>query len=127
MELIDNLTGNLGINEEQAKGGAGLIFDLAKKKLGDTDFSRIEAVVPGMNDLLQSMPSSSFFSKAISSIGLSFGCGQGKFGDLAHLIGSFSKMGLDAGMVEKFLPIILSFVQSKGGDELKNLLAGVLK
>ena len=30
-------------------------------------------------------------------------------------------------MVGKFLPVILSFVQSKGGDQVKNLLAGALK
>jgi len=29
--------------------------------------------------------------------------------------------------VGKFIPVLLSFVQSKGGDSVKNLLAGALK
>ena len=33
MELIDQLTSNLGVNETQAKGGAGLLFKLAKDGL----------------------------------------------------------------------------------------------
>jgi hypothetical protein len=34
---------------------------------------------------------------------------------------------MDGGMVGKFLPIILQFVQSKGGDSVKALLEKVLK
>jgi hypothetical protein len=30
-------------------------------------------------------------------------------------------------MIGKFIPVILSLVQSKGGDAVKNLLAGALK
>ena len=33
MELIQQLVSSLGVNEDQAKGGAGLLFNLAKDKL----------------------------------------------------------------------------------------------
>lgn len=33
MELIQQLVSNLGVSEDQAKGGAGLLFNLAKDKL----------------------------------------------------------------------------------------------
>jgi hypothetical protein len=52
-----------------------------------------------------------------------FGGGSG----LAGLAGGFSKLGLDSGMIGKFLPIILSFVQSKGGGGVKTILEKVLK
>ena len=35
MELIQQLTQGLNIKEEQAEGGAGLIFKMAQEKLGD--------------------------------------------------------------------------------------------
>jgi len=39
MELIELITQNLGVREDQAKGGAGSLFNLAKEKLGESDFS----------------------------------------------------------------------------------------
>jgi hypothetical protein len=34
---------------------------------------------------------------------------------------------MDSGMVGKFIPIVLSFVQAKGGGGVKDLLEKVLK
>jgi hypothetical protein len=51
----------------------------------------------------------------------------GGAGGLTSLAGGFSKLGLDAGMIGKFVPIILSFVQSKGGNAVKGILEKVLK
>ena len=64
---------------------------------------------------------------ALGGLASSLGGGAGKLGDLASLAGGFSKLGLDSDMVGKFIPVILSFVQAKGGDTIKNLLGGVLK
>jgi len=36
MELIEQLAKNLGVSEEAAKGGSGLLFQMAKEKLGST-------------------------------------------------------------------------------------------
>jgi hypothetical protein len=41
MELVSMLTQTLGVNDSQAKGGAGLLFGLAKEKLGG-DFGQVE-------------------------------------------------------------------------------------
>lgn len=126
MELVSMLTQTLGVNESQAKGGAGLLFGLAKEKLGG-DFGQVEAAVPGMGDLLSAAPVGGGLGSALGGLAQAVGGGAGQLGGLASLAGGFSKLGLDAGMVGKFLPVILSFVQSKGGDQVKNLLAGALK
>ena len=34
MELVEQLVKNLGVSEEAAKGGSGLIFNMVKDKLG---------------------------------------------------------------------------------------------
>ncbi|MDX1764807.1 MAG: DUF2780 domain-containing protein, partial [bacterium] len=52
MELLNMLVQNLGVNEEQAKGGAGLLFKMAKEKLGDGDFSQIASAVPEMDEMI---------------------------------------------------------------------------
>ena len=62
--------------------------------------------------------------------GLAGALGGGKAGglaDLASLAGGFSQLKLDPQLIGKFIPVILGFVQSKGGQEAVKLLAGVLK
>ena len=128
MELLSQLTQSLGIDEHQAKGGAGLLFKIAKEKLGAGDFSKVAEAVPGVDDLVQSAPEGGGgLGSAMGGIASALGGDAGKLGGLASLAGGFSSLKLDSGMIGKFIPIILSFVQSKGGDSVKNLLGSVLK
>jgi hypothetical protein len=121
MELVDLLTKNLGVSETQAQGGAGLLFKLAKAKLGGTDFSKVSAAVPGIDSLIGAAPTGG--GGMLGGLAKLFGGGGG----LAGLAGGFSKLGLDKSMISKFIPIILSFVQSKGGAGVKTLLEKALK
>jgi len=127
MELIQQLVSSLGVDEEQAKVGAGLLFKLAKDKLGTGEFSQVADVVPGINELIGSAPESGGLLGAIGGLASAFGGKAGGLGELANLAGGFSKLGLDSGMIGKFVPIILAFVQAKGGDIIKTLLEQVLK
>ncbi len=127
MELIGELTKNLGVSETQAKGGAGLIFNLAKDKLGSDDFSKVSSAVPGIDEMMGTAPASK--GGALGALGgLASGCGgkTGGLGALASLAGGFSKLGMDGSMVGKFAPVILSFVKSKGGDGVKGILEKAL-
>jgi hypothetical protein len=138
MELINQLTQQLGINQQQASGGLGLIMSLAKQKLGG-DFGSLAQHLPGAENLIQSAPQSSGAAAAVGggiggalgSIGGLFGGktggALGQLGNLALLAGGFKQLGLDAGMIGKFAPIVLNFFQSTGGDAAKGLLEKVLK
>jgi hypothetical protein len=127
MELIDQLVKNLGVSEEAAKGGSGLIFNMAKEKLGAGDFGKVASALPGITDLMKSAPESGGVLGGIGKLASGFGGGAGQLGNLASLAGGFSKLGLDSGMIGKFIPIILTFAQSKGGDVVKSLLQKALK
>ena len=48
MEIIQELTKTLGIKEDQAKGGAGLLFKLVKDKLDSGSFSQVSNAIPGI-------------------------------------------------------------------------------
>jgi len=125
VELIKMITSQLGVTEEQAKGGAGLLLSLAKGKLGEQDFAKIAKTVPGADDLLSQIPSGGIggmlggLAKKVT--------GGGGLADLASLAGGFKKLGLESDMVGKFVPIVVSFVQSRGGDAVKGLLEKALK
>jgi hypothetical protein len=127
MELVDQLVKNLGVSEEAAKGGSGLIFNMAKEKLGAGDFGKVASAIPGITDLMKSAPESGGVLGGIGKLASGFGGGAGQLGNLASLAGGFSKLGLDSGMIGKFIPIILTFAQSKGGDVVKSLLQKALK
>lgn len=126
LELVQVLTSQLGVQEEQAKGGAGLLFELAKSKLADDQFSQISQYVPGMNEMLGAAPKAGGMASALGGLASAMGAPAG-VGNLAALAGGFSKLGLNTGMLNQFIPIILSYVQSKGGAGASQLLAQVLK
>lgn len=125
-ELIDILTSQLGVNEEQAKGGAGILFELAKDKLGGADFSKISDAVGGVDEALAAVPKDGGGIGGLLG-GLASKMGADGLGDVAELAGKFKGLDLDVGMIGKFVDTILDFVQGKGGDLVKGLLAGVLK
>lgn len=55
-ELVGALTQQLGVTEQQATGGAGAIFGLAKSQLSPDHFGQVASVVPGMEGLLHAAP-----------------------------------------------------------------------
>lgn len=126
MELIKLLTDQLGVSQDQAKGGAGLLFRLAKDKLSSDEYSQITDQVPGVDELSRSAPESGVLGSTLGGLVSGLSGGKTDIGDLAGLVGGFAKLGMDADTLGKFVPIILSFVKGKGGDAAKGLLSKVL-
>ncbi len=128
MELIGQLIESLGVSEDQAKGGAGLLLKLAQDALGGGEFAQIAENVSGIDDILAAAPSegSGGLMGVIGGLMSSFGGGSGNLGALASLAGGFDKLGLDSGMIGKFVPILLDFVRDRGGDGVAGLLGKVL-
>lgn len=123
-ELVGQLTKGLNITPQQATGGAGALFGVAKSRLSPGDFKQIAAVVPGMGSFLKAAPSTGGGS-GLSGLTGSLPGNMG--GGLASAASAFQKLGLSPDMVAKFAPILTSFVQSKGGATVANLLSGALK
>ena len=121
-ELVGQLTKELKITPEQATGGAGSLFNLAKSRLTAEDFAKVSAAVPGMDGLMKAAPrqENSMLSSAASAI-------PGKSSGLASVAGQFKSLGLSPDMAAKFVPVITKFVSAKGGAGLGSMLAGVLK
>ena len=125
--LVDLLTQQLGVTERQAEGGAGAIFNVAKEKLSKEAFGKVAGAVPEMDDLLGAAPKASGLSGAIEGKASFLGSSAEKLGGLGSLADTFSGLGLKSEMVDKFFPIILSYVESNGGESVKNILAGVFQ
>ncbi len=132
MELVQQLVSNLGVQEDQAKGGAGLILKLAQDKLGGEEFAKVASAIPGSDVLLGSAPSQDAGGGMMGALGGMaagmMGGGQGAaLGNLMSLAGGFSQLGMDGNMVTKFFPIVLNFVQQKGGADIAGILSKALQ
>ena len=116
-DLISALTSQLGVTAPQASGGAGLLIKLARDRLSSGEFEQVAAAIPGLSGLLQSAPAAG--GGVMGMLGKAVG---GQAGDLAQLAGGFSKLGLDAGMIQKFIPVIMGYVQQHGGAGVAGIL-----
>ena len=125
-ELIGSLVSQLGVSGEQAEGGIGLIAKLAQEKLGGADFSQLAESVPGLAEIAAKAPEASsgglggMLGSAVSALGGS------DLGNLAELAGGFDKLGIDAGMISKFVPIVQEYLEGNGGDLAKTLIGKFL-
>lgn len=126
-DLIGSLTSNLGVSEPQARGGAGAIFGMAQDNLSPTDFTKVTDAVPGVPDLIAAAPSPGGASGMGGMMGSAASAlGGGGLSGLTSLAGSFQQLGMSPDMVQKFVPIVLDFVQTQGGDSVRSLLQGAL-
>lgn len=127
--LTDLLTSQLGVSNQQAMGGAGAIFELAKSNMSVADFGKLSSVVPGMSQMLAVAPalsgatgeSAGLLGAAASAMG-----GGSSLGSLATLAGAFQTLGMNSGMASQFLPVVLQYVQGQGGAGTMNLLKAAL-
>lgn len=128
MDLLTALTSQLGVSEAQARGGAGLLFKLAKEQLDSGDYAVVSSAVPDVEDMVSEAPEQGGLSGALGGLASSLGgSAGGKLAGLASLAGGFKDLNLDASMIGKFIPIVLSVVQARGGDSAKAILEKVLK
>ena len=122
-KLIGLLVDKLGVSDEQAAGGSGAVFKEAKNNMDPGDYSQLLKAVPGIDSLISSAPEvGGLTGKASSLLGSSGGSATG----MANLADSFSKLGLAPDMVNQFVPVILDFVQSEGGQQAMTLLKSAL-
>ena len=124
-ELVGQITKELGVTQNQAVGGSGALFGLAKSRLNPEDFGKVAGAVPGMDGLLAAAPQSPLGGD--STLGAIGSALPGKAGTLASVAGSFKSLGLTPDMAAKFVPILTNFVGAKGGSGTASLLAGAFK
>jgi hypothetical protein len=121
--LVQTLTKQLNVSEDQAAGGAGAIFNYAKGALSSDDYGKVEKAVPESTELVKKAPATDATASAATGL---LGKSGGSTANLASLGGSFQKLGLSSDMVGKFVPVVVDYVDKKGGSEAGGLLKKVL-
>jgi hypothetical protein len=124
--LAGLLTSRLGVTEKQAEGGTGSLLNYARGKLSENDFAKVAQAIPGVGKYLDAAPKPGVTAGAAGAASSLLG-GKKEGGGLLSLAGQFAELGLGSDMIGKFVPIIVSYVKSSGGEAVAGLLAGALK
>ena len=124
--LVDSLTSKLGVTPQQAEGGAGSLFQAAKDKLGADSFQSIADVVPGMDGLLGAAPKAEGASGLAGNVAGLGGDSASSAMGAASVASNFQQLGLSSDMVGKFVPVVVDYVKTQGGETVANLLGGAL-
>jgi hypothetical protein len=120
--LVQTLASKLNVTPDQAAGGAGAIFNYAKSSLPSNEYAKVEGAVPEAAELTKKAPAADAATSAAGALGKAGGTAAG----VAGLGSSFQKLGLSSDMVGKFVPVVVDYVDQKGGSEVGGLLKKVL-
>ncbi|OGF62575.1 MAG: hypothetical protein A2Y62_11725 [Candidatus Fischerbacteria bacterium RBG_13_37_8] len=124
MDLLKVITTNLVVTDEQARAGIGAIFKAVKTNLPVEDFEKFAFFIPGIEDFIESAPEGSGVGSIISDFISSSDSNMGAFADL---VGIFLKLDMDTTMIGKFASLIVSYLQSRGGEEVISYLEKIIK
>ena len=110
--LSGYLQGDLGVTEDQAKGGVGAVLRLAEENLELGDFDRLASFIPGADTYM--------------SMAESLGAVSGPVRNVAGLNAALGRLGMSPETIAKFVPSISDFLGKTAGGEVRMLLEGAM-
>ena len=120
-DLVSMLSNEMDITNEQAEGGAGSLFNFAQEGMSSADFSALSDAVPDMSGLLGAVPAltggkkKSWLGKAADSLT-----------GMPAVQAQFKKLGLSETHVALMTPLLVDYVEKKGGEVLSNSFASAI-
>ena len=118
--LINSIMTSTGVDKDQAMGGTGALFEMAKGKMDKTDFDKVSDVVPDMDSMMDAIPALSGGSSMLGSVATTLT-------GMPKVLAVFDKLGISQDKVALFTPIIVNYVEDKGGEALGKILGDSLK
>jgi hypothetical protein len=124
--LVDMLTSSLNVNEDQAAGGMGAIFNYVKENVSTDQFSQLANSVPGVEGLVSQMPDISKLSSG-SSEGLGGLLDKAsQYSDSLKSINDvkkqFEALGLKPEMITNFISTAQGYLDTEQGQQAKQVL-----
>ncbi|MDO6709727.1 DUF2780 domain-containing protein [Aliiglaciecola sp. 2_MG-2023] len=126
--LVSLVSDNLGVSETQSEGGLASIFDYAKNNLSGTDYTQLAQSIPGLDSLLENVPTltsdSSSNSSSVSGLLNKASEYSSSLSAINELKQQFEALGLDTDMIANFIAQINSYF-SEEEDTLSLLQSGL--
>lgn len=121
--LVQTVVKQVGVTEQQAQGGTGLLLNYAKNNLKTEEFQKVTTAMPEVSGLATS--GAELQKKSGGALG-GLGGGLGAAAGLASLAGPFKSLGMSPDMIGKMAPVVLDYAKTTGGAEVGSVLNKVL-
>jgi hypothetical protein len=124
--LVSSVAGNLNVSENQSGGGIASIMNYVQGNLSGADYAQLASSIPGIDSLLEDVPSLSGNSAASSSSSLSgllnkaseYSSTLKSVNDLKQ---QFEALGLSTDMIASFVTQISSYLNVNADEETQAL------
>lgn len=124
--LISTVSDNLSVSETQSEGGIASIMNYVQGNLSGADYAQLASSIPGIDSLLEDVPSLSGNSAASSSSSLSgllnkaseYSSTLKSVNDLKQ---QFEALGLSTDMIASFVTQISSYLNVNADEETQAL------
>ena len=124
--LVSSVAGNLNVSENQSEGGIASIMNYVQGNLSGADYAQLASTIPGIDSLLEDVPSLSGNSAASSSSSLSgllnkaseYSSTLKSVNDLKQ---QFEALGLSTDMIASFVTQISSYLNVNADEETQAL------
>ena len=124
--LVSSVAGNLNVSENQSEGGIASIMNYVQGNLSGADYAQLASNIPGIDSLLEDVPSLSGNSAASSSSSLSgllnkaseYSSTLKSVNDLKQ---QFEALGLSTDMIASFVTQISSYLNVNADEETQAL------
>jgi len=124
--LVSSVAGNLNVTENQSEGGIASIMNYVQGNLSGADYAQLASSIPGIDALLEDVPSLSGNSAASSSSSLSgllnkaseYSSTLKSVNDLKQ---QFEALGLSTDMIASFVTQISSYLNVNADEETQAL------
>ena len=118
--LASQIMQSTGVDQNQALGGAGALFGMAKEGMSADDFSKVTDAVPEMSKMMDAVPNLGGGTSTLSSAATAL-VGMPK------VTAAVEKLGISKDKIALFTPIIVSYIEKKAGSALSDKVAKSLK
>ncbi len=117
-EMIDELSGQTGIEPDQAHQGVGALLSLLKDHLDPQSFEQLKQAIPGSQGMLAALEekfAGSGLLNAVKAVAAHFGAGNGAGGDdrFGAIAGQLAGLGLTPDHLKSLLPKLHDLVRDK--------------
>lgn len=121
--LVQAVVKQVGVTDQQAQGGTGLLLNYAKNNLKGEEFQKVTTAMPEVTGLAAG--GAELQKKSGGAMG-SLPGGLGGAAGLASLAGPFKSLGMSPDMIGKMAPVVLDYAKTTGGAEAGSMLTKVL-
>ena len=122
--LVSSVAGNLNVTENQSEGGIASIMNYVQGNLSGADYAQLANSIPGIDALLEDVPSLSGNSAASSSLsGLLNKASEysSTLKSVNDLKQQFEALGLSTDMIASFVTQISSYLNVNADEETQAL------